>query len=216
MGDQIKSITSVLLAGGRSRRMGRDKRFIDLDGLTLFERTLSVLERLFPEVVVVVAEGTPDLPKLAHHRVVLDVIPDCASLGGLYSGLFHAAQPRVFAVACDMPFLNEAIIRRMVELGAGADVVMVKLATGVQPMHALYSKRCLPTMRRMIDAGNLKIQQLIEAPELQVRLVEEQEFQGTQDQFLSFLNVNTPADLELARKLLAAMGGEEGPATLTL
>ena len=209
MGDQLKSITSVLLAGGRSRRMGRDKRFIDLDGRTLFERTLSVLEKLFPEVVVVVAELTPDLPKLGHHRVVRDIITDCASLGGLYSGLFHATQPRTFAVACDMPFLNEAIIRRMIELGAGADVVMVQLTTGVQPMHALYSKSCLPRMRKMIDAGNLKIQQLIEAPELQVRLVEEQELQGTQDQFLSFLNVNTPADLELARKILGGHGGRQ-------
>ena len=209
MGDQLKSITSVLLAGGRSRRMGRDKRFIELDGRTLFERTLSVLEKLFPEVVVVVAELTPDLPKLGRHRVVRDIIPDCASLGGLYSGLFHAAQPRAFAVACDMPFLNEAIIRRLIELGAGADVVMVQLATGVQPMHALYSKSCLPPMRKMIDAGNLKIQQLIEAPELQVRLVEEQELQGTQDQFLSFLNVNTPGDLELARKVLGGHGGRQ-------
>jgi len=209
MGYQLRSITSVILAGGSSRRMGRDKRFIELDGLTLFERTLSVLEKLFLEGVVVVAELTPDLPKLGHYRVVRDIIPACASLGGLYSGLFHATQPRVFAVACDMPFLNEAIIRRMIDVGAGADVVMVRLATGLQPMHALYSKSCLPRMRKMIDAGNLKIQQLIEAPELQVRLVEEQELQATQDQFLSFLNVNTPADLELARKILG--GGGERP-----
>jgi molybdopterin-guanine dinucleotide biosynthesis protein A len=207
MGDEFGAISGVLLAGGKSRRMGRDKRLIELEGRTLFERTLSVLEKLFPEVLIAVAQEGPEVSGL-RHRVVTDLIPGCATLGGLYTGLFYATRPRIFAVACDMPFLNEKAIRRVIELGGGADVVMVQLATGIQPMHALYAKSCLAPMRKLIEAGNLKVQQLVEAPALEVRLVRETELRGPDDH-LSFLNVNTPADLELARKLLGSRAREQ-------
>jgi molybdopterin-guanine dinucleotide biosynthesis protein A len=187
--------------------MGCDKRFIEIEGRTLLERSLAVLERLFPEVLVAVAEPAPELAGLGH-RVVTDLMPSRATLGGLYTGLFYSTQPRIFAVACDMPFVNETTVLRMVELGEGADVVMAQLATGIQPMHALYAKTCLGPMRKMLEGGKLKVQLLAEFPELDVRITQEKEFRGP-DELLSFLNVNTPADLELARKLLSKPRGEQ-------
>lgn len=175
------------------------------------ERTLTVLESLFPEILVAVAEPAPPLSGL-RHRVVTDVLPDCATLGGLYTGLLHASHPRIFAAGCDMPFLNPAVIRRLVELGRDADLVMAELAGTLQPLHAIYSKACLPHLERMAKGRNLKVQDLMQARELSVRLVSEEELRGTDPEFLSFLNVNTPADLEFARKLLAGRrtgaGGE--------
>jgi molybdopterin-guanine dinucleotide biosynthesis protein A len=200
-------ITGVLLAGGKSRRMGRDKRFIEIEGRTLLERSLAVLEKLFPEILVAVAGPDPELEGL-RHRVVTDLIPGCATLGGLYTGLFYAANPRIFAVACDMPFVNENAILRVIELGKEADVAMVKLSTGIQPMHALYAKSCLGPMRKLIEAGNLKVQLLAESQELDVRVLQEGEFRAN-DELLSFLNVNTPADLELVRKLLVRPAGKQ-------
>jgi len=190
------------LAGGKSRRMGRDKRFLELEGRTLLEQTLSALEALFSEVIVVVAEPTPQLSGL-RHRVVTDLIPNCAALGGLYTGLSCAGQPRVFAAGCDMPFLDPAVIKWMIRLDQHSDIVMVQLTSGLQPMHAIYSKACLPDLERMAAAHNLKVQELCQASDLSVRLVSENEIRGVDSQFLSFMNVNTPADLEFARKLLA-------------
>jgi len=81
--------------------------------------------------------------------------------------------------------------------------VMAQLANGFQPMHAVYSKACLPHLERMLNARNLKVQELSQTPGLSVRLVSEDELREADPQFLSFLNINTVADLEFARKLLA-------------
>jgi len=202
-------MTGLLLAGGKSRRMGWDKRFLELAGRTLLERTLSVLESVFAEVIVVVAEPAAQLAGL-RHRIVTDLVPDCATLGGLYTGLTSAAHRRSFAAASDMPFLNPALIKMMAELDREADVVMARLTSGLQPLHAVYSKACLPHLDHMLKTGNLKVQDLSQAPGLSVRLVAEQELKEADPQFLSFLNINTAADLEFARKLLAGQRATRG------
>ena len=207
MDDIISHMTGVLVAGGQSRRMGRDKRFLELGGQSLLQRALSVLQSLFPEVLVALAEPLPQL-KGNGYRIVTDLIPDCATLGGLYTGLASASHPRVFAVGCDMPFLNPMVVRRLAKLGAQADVVMPKLATGLQPMHAVYSKASLPHLERMAKARQLRVQGLTEVSGLTVRLVSEKDFLDVDPQLLSFFNINTPADLEFARKLLAGSGNE--------
>ena len=201
-GTVTTSMTGVMLAGGKSRRLGRDKRFVELQGRTLFERSLSVLESLFPEILVVVAEPHPQLAGL-QHRLVTDLIPDCATLGGLYTGLSYATHPRIFAVACDMPFLDPRVVQQMAALSQQADIVMARLANGLQPMHATYSKSCLPFLEHMAKGGKLKVQDLLEAEGLTIRLLGEEELRPLDSQFLSFFNVNTSADLEFARKLLA-------------
>jgi len=198
----IEDVTGVLLAGGRSRRMGTDKRFLAVGEKTLIERALEVYEHLFREILVVVAQPTPELATL-EHRVLVDMIPDCGSLGGLYTGLSGATRQRIFAAACDMPFLNSEVISHLVALSAASDIVMPKLATGLQPMHAVYAKTCLPHVRRMIDAGQFTIQEVARNERLKVRLVPEDDLRRIDPRLLSFFNLNTPADLEFARKLAA-------------
>lgn len=203
----ISGVSGVLVAGGKSRRMGADKRFLELGGQTLLERVLCVLQSLFGEVLVVVAEPLPQLSGQGY-RIVTDLIPNRATVGGLYTGLSLASHSRIFAVACDMPFLSPSVIRRLTELGGQSDVVMPKLATGLQPMHALYSKACLPQLEGMVQTRHLKVQDLVETPGLTVRLVPEKEFRDVDPQLLSFLNINTPADWEFARKLWAELNRE--------
>lgn len=207
MPEMIPAMSGVLIAGGQSRRMGRDKRFLELGGQTLFQRTLSLLQSLFAEVIVSLAEPLPQLAGPGY-RVVTDLLPNCATLGGLHTGLVSASHERIFAVGCDMPFLNPEAIKRLVGLGAQVDIAMPKLATGLQPMHAVYSKACLPHLERMAQAKELRVQALADVQSLNVKLVSEREFLDIDPQLLSFFNINTPADLEFARKLLA--GSDRG------
>jgi len=200
MNPTTAGIAGVLLAGGKSRRMGRDKRFLELGGRTLLARALSTYEELFSDVLVVVAESLDELAGV-HHRVVTDLVPNCGSLGGLYTGLSHATYDQVFAAACDMPFLDPAVIALMAGLDRDADIVIPRLTTGLEPMHAIYSKTCLPHLQRMIKDQNLRLHELAQTPGLAVRIVSEEEIQSVDPQLLSFLNVNRPADLEFARKL---------------
>ena len=138
----IEDISGVLIAGGKSRRMGRDKRFLTVGGTSLFQRILTLLEQIFPETIVVLAEPLESL-EVRGGRVVYDVIPNAGSLGGLYTGLMAASHVRIFAVACDMPFLNSDVIRFMASFDTTADIVVAKLESGFQPLHALYSRSCL-------------------------------------------------------------------------
>jgi molybdopterin-guanine dinucleotide biosynthesis protein A len=136
-----------------------------------------------------------------NHRVVSDLIPDKGSAGGLYTGLTYSSNPQVFAVACDMPFLNTAVINKICSLSFSMDVTMVKLSNGFQPMHSVYSKQCLPVLLRMINADQLRLQDLLAQKNLKTKILEQESIQDIDPQFKSFLNVNTPADLEVAEKL---------------
>ena len=196
-------VTGVLLAGGNSRRMGEDKRYLVVGEQTLLERGLAVLRSIFQEVLVVIAQDS--LPLKVAARVVRDLVPDCGSLGGLYTGLTQATTPYIFVVACDMPFLDPAVITQFTSRRASADIVMAKLAARLHPMHALYGKGCLPVVEQMIRARQLKIQEMLSHASLHVRYVTEADLLTVDPSGRSFYNVNTPADLEAARSLLAQL-----------
>jgi molybdopterin-guanine dinucleotide biosynthesis protein A len=193
-------VTGILLAGGKSRRMGEDKRYLVVGEQTLLERGLGVIRSIFQEVLIVIAQDSPPLDVDA--KVVRDLLPDCGSLGGLYTGLMQATTPWVFVVACDMPFLDQAVIDQFTSRRATADIVMAKLDARLHPMHALYGKRCLPALEQMIQARQLKIQEIVSQPSLRVQYVTEAELLTIDPSWRSFQNVNTPSDLEAARSLL--------------
>ena len=193
-------VSGVLLAGGKSRRMGEDKRYLAVGEQTLLERGLEVFQSIFQEVLVVIAQDSP--PLRIDARVVRDLVPDCGSLGGLYSGLMQATTPYIFVAACDMPFLNQAVIAQFTSRRATADIVIAKLDGRLHPMHALFSKRCVPALEQMIRARQLKIQEIVSQSSLRVGHVTEADLRTIDPSGHSFYNVNAMADLEAARSLL--------------
>jgi molybdenum cofactor guanylyltransferase len=202
-------VTGVLLAGGNSRRMGEDKRFLIVGEETLLERGLRVLRSMFQEVLVVIAQDST--PLRVDAVVVRDLIPECGSLGGLYTGLMQATTPWVFVVACDMPFLDQAVIAEFTKRKGVADIVMAKLAARLHPMHALYGKRCLSPLKQMIQMRQLKIQELVSHVSLHVQYITETDLFTIDPSGRSFHNVNTPADLEAAQSFLARVPPQDKP-----
>lgn len=190
--------TGVILAGGKSRRMGEDKRFLKIGEATLLNRAIHVMTHVFSEVLVVIAQDSPglDVPGCQVHR---DLIPDCGSLGGLYTGLMQASRSRMFVVACDMPFLNPDMIRWFLARDQEADIVMAQLETGLQPLHAVYRKRALPYLQHMVEERHLKIQSIAAEPSLRVTIVYPSEWKTMDPLSRSFQNVNSPAELQAAR-----------------
>jgi molybdopterin-guanine dinucleotide biosynthesis protein A len=195
----ITDVTGIILAGGKSRRMGEDKRFLLVGGRQLYERSLAVLRSLFQDVRIVIAQDSP--PLSSGVPVLRDLVPNCGTLGGIYTGLKESATEHIFAVACDMPFLNIEVIRYLVSLKGTADIVIVRAGDGLQPTHAAYGRRCLPIFEEMVRAGRLKVQDIVGHPSLTVRVVDHGEIRGIDPEGRSFLNVNTPADLEAVRLL---------------
>ena len=194
-------VSAVLLAGGQSRRMGVDKRFLQVGGQSLFSRAMDVLEEVFETVLVSVAQPIPELP-VRGHRVVEDLIAGSATLGGLYTALQSAHTEWVFAVACDMPLLNARLVRTLVDRRNEYDYVMPMIAAGPQPMHACYRRSCLGVLERRIKNRLLQLSGILDERSLKGCVIPESELIPFDPNLLSFLNINTPADLELIRKFL--------------
>ena len=195
--------TCVILAGGKSRRMGVDKRFLEVGGHTLLASTIAVCETLFDDIMIVTA--VPETPIETRHRVVHDIVPDCATLGGIYTGLAYASLDYGFVVACDMPWVQPDLVKFLVKLvqepkEADYDVIIPKLQSGLQPTHAVYSKRCLPFLKEMLDRRDLRVQGLCDCDNVSVRYVSSDEIQRFDPHGRAFVNVNTPEDLENARR----------------
>ncbi len=182
----------VLLAGGESRRMGRDKRGLRLGGETLLQRNLAFLGDLFPVLGLSVrsAEQAPDdLP--AGVVVIPDEVPG-SPLAGLASILGRFDEP-VFAMAADLIAPEPGAVARVLEAFHGVDVALPVAEDHLEPLHAVYGPGCLPHMQALLAAGAHSILDLF--PLVPVARVP---FADT----TPFFNVNTPADwVEAQRRL---------------
>lgn len=198
-----EGITAVVLAGGLSRRMGRDKAVEPFDGEPLIRRVIqrAVNAVSAEDVVVVVAdtERAAALPLSAGHRTAVDVFPDCGSLGGIYTGLDAARTEWALVVACDMPFLSAPLLEHMAGLREGADAVVPLLGSFPEPTHALYSRRCRPAIEKRLRVGELKISGFFE--DVSVRYLPEDAVREFDPELLSFFNINRPEDLARALEL---------------
>ncbi len=190
-------MTGIVLAGGKSSRMGLNKAFIEFGGKRLIEATVERLAGLFPEVLII----ANDLEPYAYMgvRVIPDLIPNSGSLGGIYTGLSAATHPMGFFVACDMPFLNPALIALVVREAEGSDVAVPRVEGELQPMHAVYAKSCLPFIKEAIDLGMLKIARFF--PKVKVKIIGEPALRAVDPHLLGLMNVNTPLELEKAEAI---------------
>jgi len=152
----MEMITGVILAGGKNRRMGgREKALLELEGESILERTLRILRPLCAELLVVTNTASCYLDKT--WALVGDIFPHKGPLGGIHSGLFYARYPHIFVVACDMPFLSEALIAHLLSKAKNHDIVVPVVDGKYQPLHAVYGKSCLPRIENLLAADELKI-----------------------------------------------------------
>lgn len=205
-------VSGTVMAGGVSRRLGRDKALESIGGKPLIERVLDTLTPLTTEILVVLAspEQAEALPLPPSVRVLTDVYPKRGSLGGIFTGLRASAESWSLVVACDMPFLNPRLLRHLIEASAGVDAVIPRLSGRPEPLHALYSKACLAPMERMLRAGQLKIAPLFDA--VKVRYLDEETIDRIDPKHISFFNINTQADLEEALRLARQQSPDAGSA----
>ena len=184
-------ITGIILAGGKNLRMGKIKACLEINGQRIIDRTKNLFLEIFGEVLLVT--NSPLEYVDLNLRTVADLIPDKGSLGGIYTGLFHSSRSHAFVAACDMPFLNQGLIRRLIQLAPDYDIVIPKTEDGLQPLHAIYSQRCLPFMEELLRQDNLKIIDFFH--KVKKREVPPEEILPFDPQLSSFRNVNTPEDL---------------------
>lgn len=195
-------ISCIVLAGGKGVRLGRDKVTVNVSGKTLLQRVISSLTFLNAEIIVVTARGESlpqniDYPRL---RTAGDVYPGKGSLGGIYTGLVASNSFHNLVVACDMPFLNRGLLHYLIEISDDFDLVVPRLVDNIEPLHAIYSKRCIGPIEHLFRQDELQIIQFYNAVKL--RYVEMDEIDRFDPEHLSFFNINTEADLKKAEELV--------------
>ncbi|MEW8959661.1 molybdenum cofactor guanylyltransferase [Neomoorella humiferrea] len=187
----------IVLAGGKSTRMGTNKALLPLGQVSMLARVVAALRPLFSEIIVVT--NTPELYQDLGTRLVTDVIPGRGPLSGFHAGLMYSPYRYNFIVACDMPFIDPGFISHLIKQAEGYDVVVPRLGEYLQPLHAVYSRECLKAVEECLREGQYKAFAFY--PKVKVRYVDIDRLQGIDPERV-FFNINTPKDLARARQLL--------------
>ncbi len=163
----MSACSGILLAGGRSRRMGADKATLPLQGRTLAERGVAVLGELTDDVVL--ARGTLAPLEIPGTREVPDPIEHAGPLAGLVAGLRAARHPRVAVLATDLLAPRADVLARLIERLGAAQVAMPLVGGRPQPLHAAVARSSLSTLERALAEGERRLLRALDA--LDVRLV---------------------------------------------
>ena len=198
--EEWSGFTLAIIAGGQSRRMGRDKAFVQLGGASLIQHVIKRSADLNQAETILIA-NKPQAYKHLGLPMYADAMPGKGALGGIYSALLHAKSDYALALACDMPFIKAELLRYMIDLiDAETDIIVPRVAGYPQGMHAIYRKTCLAPIRQQLQANRLKIIGFYE--KMRVRCLDEDEYAAFDPHGLSFTNLNTPQELEAARRRL--------------
>jgi molybdenum cofactor guanylyltransferase len=195
--------TAAILAGGRARRLGgRDKSRLVVGGRTILEQQIDLLRRLVPRVIVVAGDPAPFAG--AGVEVVADAVPDCGSLGGIYTAVI-AAQGPVLVLACDMPFVTAPFLSRVIDAGRGADIAIPRTRDGYHPLCAAYGQACAGPLGGRIARRALKVVDLLS--DVRVTELTQDEIAPFDPDGLLLLNINTAGDLARAERAALARQG---------
>jgi FdhD protein len=234
----IAGVTGVILAGGASSRMGSNKALLPYRGGVFVEAIFRQLRRLFPEVLLVT--NSPEQYQFLPCRKVPDIFPGHGALAGIHAGLHHSSTDAIFVVACDMPYLNTALVRAVAAHPGGlndadtgglagadtgvvcdtvgqsvppfakggqggfafphdvADVVMPRSESGLEPLHALYRKACLPAIESSLLQGKRRIVSFL--PMVKVHEIPPTVVALLDPGCTSFSNINTPEQYHQLRE----------------
>ena len=197
-----ENVTAIVLAGGKGKRLGQAKATLKLGERTIIEEVVEQMEAIAAEVIVVTSPAQNNLPHNLNAQVYTDIQPGRSALGGVYTGLVKSSNQYNLVVACDMPFLNLDLLKHMISLSAGVDIVTIKVGPNVEPLHAVYSKGCIEHIESMFAKDDLQVSHLLDA--VVVRYIDENELDEYDPHHLSFFNINNKTDLARAKKLKEA------------
>jgi molybdenum cofactor guanylyltransferase len=204
---QLTGATAVVLAGGKSSRMGTPKALLPFDNEPLIVHIVATLRSLFAEVVVVAAPGQ-ELPSMPV-TLVRDEVAYQGPVGGIYYGLTAAGGDVSFVTSCDSAFLSTHLIAHLVSRISQHDVVVPHWQGRLQPLHAVYRRSVLPLLEEQLARGELRPVYLFE--KVRTLKVDEDEIRRFDPEGSSFFNMNTPEEYAEALTRWSDVGRRRGP-----
>lgn len=199
-----KDITGIILAGGKSKRMGLNKSFLKVGEVTMIERTTELMKSLFDRVILIT--NTPDEYKFLGIEMFEDIYKNVGPLAGIHSGLAHSITDKNFIISCDIPFVNKGVIEFIINYKTNKSITITKADGFVQQLCGLYSKQDLQEIVEIIDDDKFeinnsqkcgcKVLQLVQKLDAEIIDIAN-EYDGYEEGM--FLNMNKPEDFELVR-----------------
>lgn len=189
--------SGIILAGGRSSRMKFNKAFAEIGGRPVIEIIIEKFARLFDETFIISNE--PELFDQLGVAVYTDVYPRMGPVSGIHSGLYHARYDRTFVLGCDVPFMNMDLVAYMLSILDDYDSVVPEIDAYLQPLAAVYSRKCLPILQACLETNRVKLIRIFEELNALVLTRHELEKYGIVEEI--FLNVNDIHALHLASEI---------------
>ncbi len=189
-------MNAVILAGGKSSRMGSNKAFLKVKGKAFIEHQIDLLREIFNEITI--SANTPEEYKHLNVPIVPDIYPDKGPLGGIHTSLIHSKSFHTFILACDMPFVEIELIKQLQGFIEGHDVVVPQSKKGLEPLHAFYSKNCIAPIKKELDNNNLRIISFF--PQVKVKTVKLNNLPSSNKFKDSIKNLNTTEEYKDAKK----------------
>jgi molybdopterin-guanine dinucleotide biosynthesis protein A len=196
-------ITGIVLAGGRSSRMGQDKASLRFGDETLAGRVVRIVGTVADEVIVVAAPGTSLAVSPA--RVVHDPVSHLGPLAGIATGLAASATELNLVVACDMPLVMPAVLRRLIELCGQADICLAVSGSHASPLCAVYRGEVAWAAQELLDAGERRVMALLDR--VQTKRVDAAIFRDIDPDLDTFVSCNSPDELRKAELKFRPSGG---------
>ncbi len=184
-------VEGVILAGGSSKRYGKNKAFLEIGGVRLIDGLVSKMKEIFNNVAIVC--NKKHLYEYLGVPVYEDIVKGLGPIGGLFTGLKKITGNSGFFIACDMPFINKDLIHYMIEIKGSHEAVIPLLENEVEPLFAVYSRSCLQPIKNLIDSECFKVRALY--GQISVRYVTEKEINKFDSPGRLFININKPEDL---------------------
>jgi molybdopterin-guanine dinucleotide biosynthesis protein A len=189
----------ILIAGGQSKRLGRDKAWETVGGVPLITRVLDAASVL--KMPALIVANQPERYETLSSRADLlrDELPALGPLGGLYTGLLATPDRDNLLLPCDAPFLNPGLLTFLLQRLAGRDAVIPTAGGKSHPAIAAYSSTCLPAIEKSLAARRLKLVSFLDS--VNAEYVAEETIEKLDPEGLSFFNINNAADLARAECL---------------
>ena len=202
-------MTGIILAGGKSLRLGREKALEPVNNKRLIDRVISVICSICSEIIVVTNQEQYKRLVKANLRVKIevDLVPGKSSLGGIYTGLAYTNTMYNLIVGCDMPFLNHALLSYLVQNAPGYDAVVPRVGKFLEPLHAVYTKNCMTAAEKFIAENTLSVNRIFKY--VKTRYVDKDEVDLFDPDHLSFFNINTENELVEAERISKRCNGSK-------
>lgn len=202
------NITSIILAGGKSSRIGTDKALLKINGESVIEKIHKLLSEIFSDIIII--SNKPDDFHFLTMKVYKDIYPDFGPLSGIHSGLTHSKTENNFIISCDMPLITEEAIRFIISNNTDADITFSKTDSKYHTLFGLYKQTCLPMAEELLKTASSEIKNQTQKTKVKlfdlINSVNTRLIDPTNEEFYKddiFFNMNSLEDYSYVKKKLS-------------